>query len=305
VVYRVHWPNDHRFAYAREFARQEASVIATHKWLAASAAAFRANDGRAGVADLLNYNAQFCEWGAGPPLVLVPGLAGGFDLLGPLARELARHYHVISYQLRGEDDCFALRRRFGLRDLVDDLREFITWFGLERPVVCGVSFGGVLALEYAARYPHHVEAVGVQGVGVRYERGLVQRIASLVLSGYPLPTNSPFVNQFFNLLFGGRQPRPVFEFVTRQCWQTDQSVMAHRLHLVERCDLGPRLARVTAPACVLAGERDLLVSPSSLEELADGLPDGRGEILPQCGHLAFVTHPQFIAEKLHGFIRGA
>ena len=37
--------------------------------------------------------------------------AGSFELLGPLARELGRHYCVVSYQLRGENDCFALRRR--------------------------------------------------------------------------------------------------------------------------------------------------------------------------------------------------
>jgi 3-oxoadipate enol-lactonase len=178
----------------------------------------------------------------------------------------------------------------------------VNWFGLEKPIVCGVSFGGVLALEYAARYPHAVQSVGVQGVGVRYERGLLQRIASLVLSGYPLPPNSPFVNQFFNLLFGSRQARPVFEFVTRQCWQTDQSVMAHRLHLVERCDLAPRLDRVLVPTYALAGERDLLVSPTSLNELSVSLLDGLGEMLPDCGHLAFVSHPRLVAEKLHSFL---
>ncbi len=278
-------------------------MIATAKWFATSAAGFRASDGQTGVADLLHYNAHFCEWGRGQPIVLIPGLAGGYDLLGPVAQELARHYRVISYQLRGEGDCFALRRRFGWRDLIEDLHEFIGWHGLERPVLCGVSFGGVLALEYAARFPNAVQAVGVQGVGIRYERGLVQRIASLVLSGYPLPPNSPFVNQFFNLLFGGRQSRPTFEFVTRQCWQTDQSVMAHRLHLAERCDLALRLDRVTAPTRALAGERDLLVSPASLEELCTSLPAGNGELLPQCGHLAFVTHPRLVAEKWHTFIR--
>lgn len=278
-------------------------MIASEKWLNTSAAAFRADNGRYGCADLRFYTAQFCEWGKGQPIVLIPGLAGGFELLGPLARELAKHNHVISYQLRGEDDCFALRRRFGLRDLVEDLREFIEWHALERPIVVGVSFGGVLALEFASRYPNLVEAIGIQGVGVRYERGLVQRIASFVLSGYPLPPNSPFVNQFFNLLFGSRQSRPLFDFVTRQCWQTDQSVMAHRLQLVERIDLATRLGRVKVPTCVLAGERDLLVSPTSLEELSTGLPDGYGEMLPQCGHLAFVTHPQLVASRLHAFAR--
>src|SRR5262249_54850810 len=164
-----------------------------------------------------------------------------------------RHYHVISYRLRGEDDCFALRRRFGLKDLVADLREFIAWHGLERPVLCGVSFGGVLALEFAAGHPHLLQAVGVQGVGIRYERGLGTRFAGLALSGSPLRRDSPFVNHFSTLLSGGGQSRPLFESATRQCWQTDQSVMAHRLHLVERLDLTPRLARITAPAIALAG----------------------------------------------------
>src|SRR5947209_7020577 len=133
-------------------------VVATDKWFSSSAAAFRAIGGFSGVADLSHYSPQYCEWGHGQPLVLVPGLAGGVDLLGPLARELARDFHVISYQLRGESDCFVLRRRFGLPDLVADLREFIQWRGLERPIVCGVSFGGVLAVEYAARYPTAIQS---------------------------------------------------------------------------------------------------------------------------------------------------
>ena len=66
-------------------------------------------------------------------------------------------------------------------------------------------------------------------------RSLLQRVAGMVLTRYPLPTNNPFVNQFFNLLFGSRQKQgPLFQFVTRQCWQTDQSVMAHRFRLVDR-----------------------------------------------------------------------
>jgi 3-oxoadipate enol-lactonase len=189
-----------------------------------------------------------------------------------------------------------------LRDLVDDVREFIEWFGLERPIVCGVSFGGLLALELGATYPHLPSAIAVQGVGARYERGLMQRIASVVLSGYPLPPNSPFVNQFFNLLFGGPQSRALFDFVTHQCWQTDQSVMAHRLRLIERRDLAARASRIVAPTFVMAGDRDLLVSSQSLERLWMGLHEGQGQILNGCGHLAFATHPELVAGKFHAFL---
>jgi pimeloyl-ACP methyl ester carboxylesterase len=253
---------------------------------------------------LRNYTAEYREWGDGPPLVIVPGLAGGYRLLGPLARLLAQHYRVISYQLRGEDDCFALRRHFGLRELVEDLAEVQERLGLERPALMGVSFGGVLALEFAARYPRRLDRLIIQGAGARFELGVLQRIAGMVLSRYPLPSDNPWVNQFFNLLFGKRQrPGPLFEFVTRQCWQTDQGVMAHRFRLVEQFDVQSRLARIDLPTLVLAGDRDLLVSDRSLALLSGGLPEAQLVRLKGCGHLAFVAQPERVAEQVSRFLR--
>jgi pimeloyl-ACP methyl ester carboxylesterase len=279
-------------------------VKASLEWLATSAAEFSAGEGRSGYAHLKDYTAEYHEWGEGPPLVLVPGLAGGLDLLGPLARLLARHFRVISYQLRGEDDCFALRRRFGMPDLVSDLAELLEWHCLERPALFGVSFGGVIAAAFAARYPYRLRSLVLQGVGVRFERGLLQQIAGLVLSRYPLPADNPFVNQFFNLLFGGRQePGPLFEFVTRQCWQTDQSVMAHRFRLAEQFDLESRLERIAVPTLALAGDRDLLVSERSLKDLGRKIADARLVRLPGCGHLACVTQPQRLAEEVQRFLQ--
>ena len=160
---------------------------ASINWLAASGAEFSAGTGHSGYAQLKHYSVAYREWGDGPPLVLIPGLAGGFELLGPLVRLLAEHFRVISYQLRGEDDCFALRRRFGLGELVGDLAELLDWLYLESPAVLGVSFGGVLALEFAARFPHRLRGLVIQGAGARFEQGLLQQVAGMVLSRYPLP----------------------------------------------------------------------------------------------------------------------
>jgi len=231
-------------------------------------------------------------------------MAGGFELLGPLARMLAKRFRVISYQLRGEDNCFELRRPFDLQDLVGDLSEFLDWLCLEKPTVLGVSFGGVLALELAARYPNRLDRLVVQGVGARFERGLIQQVASTVLNRFPLPSDNPFVNQFFNLLFGARQDNDaLFEFVTRQCWQTDQSVMAHRFKLVESFDMARKLRKIRMPTLVMAGDRDVLVSSRSLSLLCDGLPHAKFVRLPNSGHLAFVTQPNLVADKVTEFLR--
>jgi pimeloyl-ACP methyl ester carboxylesterase len=279
-------------------------VKASTDWLQETGAEFSPGAGIHGCAQLTHYTVEYREWGEGPPLVLVPGLAGGFELLGPLAKKLAQNYRVISYQLRGEDNCFALRRPFDLTDLVEDLREFLDWLCLESPTVMGVSFGGILALQFAATYPGRLQNLIVQGAGARFEPGLLPQVAKAVLTRFPLPNDNPFINQFFNLLFGGaRKQDALFHFVTQQCWQTDQSVMAHRLLLVEAYNLDQRLQDIRVPSLILGGEKDVLVSRRSLHDLTQGIPNARLVRLPGCGHLAFVTQPALVDNLVHRFIQ--
>lgn len=276
---------------------------ASASWLASTGAMFRATGGLPGCAQLTNYTVDYCEWGDGPPLVVIPGLAGGYELLGPLAKILAKDFRVISYQLRGEDNCLALRRPFDRDDLVADLAEFLDCLCLEQPTIMGVSFGGILALEFAAKHPYRLKDLIVQGAGSRFEQNLLQTVASTVLARFPLPSDNPFVNQFFNLLFGGATKKDaLFDFVTRQIWQTDQSMMAHRLRLVETFDMSGQLRRIRVPALIMAGDKDVLVSRRSLKELAEGIANAEVLRLPRCGHLAFVTNPSLVAEKVRGFL---
>ena len=89
---------------------------ATATWLSATSRKYLAGASSTFV-HLGKYTAELYESGSGSPIVLIPGLAGGHELLGPLAQLLAADHQVFSYQLRGENDCFALRHPFDLDDL--------------------------------------------------------------------------------------------------------------------------------------------------------------------------------------------
>jgi pimeloyl-ACP methyl ester carboxylesterase len=258
--------------------------------------------GRPGIVQLSYYTAAYREYGDGPPLVLIPGLAGGIELVSSLAQKLSYHFRVITLQLRAEDEPFLLRRRFDLADLVDDLAEFMDVLHLEHPDIVGVSFGGILGLEFAARHPGRLRSLAVQGCGARFESGLIKSVAALVLKDYPLPPTSQFVNQFFQLLFGrGPQPPALVESVARLCWQTDQSVMRHRFELVRKLNLVPRLSRIRVPVLTMAAERDLLVSCDSLQDLYTGLKQAHFVKLRRGGHLAFVADPGTVAREIVNF----
>jgi len=277
-------------------------VLVTESWLESRGATFTPEGGAFGAVHLTNYTVDYRVWGEGEPIVLVPGLAGGMGLFGPLARLLATEHKVICYQLRGEDNCFAIRRPFDLHDLVYDLREFLDALGLETPTLFGASFGGAIALEFAARYPGRIGRLIVQGAGSRFMPGTLQRIAGTVLNRFPLPFDNPFVNQFFNLLFGRpEQAGPLLDFVTQQIWSTDQSVMAHRFQLIESFNMREKLAAIRVPTLVLAGEKDVLVPQRNLRELCNGLPNAQCKRVPQAGHLAFVTHAPQVAEHVGHF----
>ena len=248
--------------------------------------------------------AEVIEVGQGEPIVLVPGLAGGWRLLGPVARLLARDHRVISYGLRGDRFPTGAARPRDIDELAQDLSALIEELGLERPAVFGVSFGGAVALELAVAQPQRLGAVIVHGAEARFHATLGSTIARRVLERFPLPSDNRFVNQFFNLLHGGKpEPGPLPDFVIERCWETDQSVMAQRIALLETFDVADRLWRIDIPALVLAGSRDVVVPPARQRALAAAIPGASFELLEGAGHIGFLTHRTEVARQVRKLLR--
>jgi pimeloyl-ACP methyl ester carboxylesterase len=244
-------------------------------------------------------------WGQGPPLVMVPGLAGGWRLLAPLARKLAARNSVYLYDPRGDRGSASSRGHL-LGDYARELSEVIENLGLERPMVFGVSFGGAVALEMATESPHHLGALTVMGAEARLRPNLGFTIARRVLERFPLPNDNRFLNQFFNLLHGGKpEPGPLPDFVVERCWETDQGVMAARLAALESFDVTDRLWRIDVPTLVLAGARDVIVPSPRQRALAQAIPGALFEEIPGAGHIGFLTHGDDVARHVRRLSRGA
>lgn len=242
--------------------------------------------------------------GSGDPIVLIPGLAGGWRLVAPLAERLARRFEVIVCGLRGDRFPTGGPWALDVADHAQDVAEVIGRLGLERPTVLGVSFGGAVALELAAGHPTKLGALIVQGAEARFRSTRASAIARRVLERFPIPSDNRFVNQFFNLLHGGRPGSGALaEFVVERCWETDQSVIARRLALLERFDMGDRLWRVDVPTLVLAGSRDVVVPPANQQALAATIPGAKFVALEGAGHVGFLTHRAEFAREVARVLR--
>lgn len=236
------------------------------------------------------------KMGRGQPLVMLPGLAGGWKLVWPLARRLSRHYEVHVCGLRGDTDpSTGLEGGPGvpwdLSEYAHDLRDLLDRLDLGAPAVLGVSFGGAVALQYAIEYPSGLGSLMVYGADSRFRTSMASTIARRVLERYSLPTDSPFVNQFFHLLYGKKpEPGPVVDFVARRIWETGQGVMARRLAQLESFEVSEQLWRIDVPTLVQAGERDVIVPAARQRALAEAIPGAQFRTIADAGHIGFLTH---------------
>lgn len=243
--------------------------------------------------------------GRGEPLVLIPGLAGSWRLLRPLIRRLARHHEVFALSLRGDRDQggglgVSARSHADVTGHAADASDLIDRLGLERPALMGVSFGGAVALELAVQRPRGVSALIVQGVEERFRISLGSTILRRVLDNHPLPADSPFINQFLNLLHAKKpEPGPRTEFVVSRIWETPQAVIAQRLAHLEHFDVSDRLWMIDAPTLVLGGSGDVIIPVGRQKRLAQEISGARFESIEGAGHIGFVTHANQMATQVH------
>ena len=145
---------------------------------------------------------------------------------------------------------------------------------LPEPVLlCGLSLGAVLALDYAIRRPERVA-------------GLV-----LVAPQYKMPrTLLRLQNAVFRIM-----PERAFA----QTGLGKRDILRLTASMMD-LDLRDGLARVDCPALILVGERDS-ANRKAARELAGLLPRATVREVPGAGHEVNVDAPRELAEALRGF----
>ena len=97
---------------------------------------------------------HYREYGeAGRPVVLLHGVASNsriWIMVGPL---LGQQLQVFALDQRGHGESAKPDSGYDFETVVGDLAAFIEALGLERPVVVGHSWGGNVALQFAATHP--------------------------------------------------------------------------------------------------------------------------------------------------------
>jgi pimeloyl-ACP methyl ester carboxylesterase len=105
--------------------------------------------------------------GGEPPIVMLPGLsanAHSFD--GLVAAGLSPRFRTIAPDLRGRGDSGKPDTGYTLEDHAADVLALLDHLGIEHATILGHSFGGLLTIYLAARYPQRVSKIVLIDVAV-------------------------------------------------------------------------------------------------------------------------------------------
>jgi pimeloyl-ACP methyl ester carboxylesterase len=252
------------------------------------------------------------DTGDGIPLVLVPGIQGRWEWMRPTVRALAARFRVLTYSLAGESTSeHAFDRRLGFDSFVVQLDRVLDEAGLRDAVVCGVSYGGLIACRYAGLRPQRV-------------RALV--LASALAPGYApddrvrFYARAPWLLSPLFCVNAWRRSRPEVRtalpgfrerlaFSAGQIWRvaahpTSPGRMRDRIVLLEGLDFVPCVGSITAPTLVTTGEPELdhVVPPDHSAGYLRLLPQAEHRTLERTGHIGVVTRRERFAESVADFV---
>ena len=246
--------------------------------------------------------------GSGPPVVLVHGLGGtGMDVWKKQAAPLAGEFHVVTYDQRGCGRTTVTPGPYTVELLATDLDALLDGLGLDRVALVGHSAGGGLVLHYAATRPARVAAVA--GVGAVVElaepgREAMEARAQAVEGGDMAGVAVTVATNGMAPSFREAHPEEFQEWISLLGSNDPSGYAAHCRAIVAMAG-NADLARVEAPAVLVAGELDQASPLAVNRDNATRLPNAELVEIADCAHIIPWEKPDELLAALQPFLRRA
>lgn len=204
--------------------------------------------------------------GSGRPLVMTHCNSMDHKIFRRSVRLLSAHFTVYCPDSRDHGKSSRVKT-LHYEDMAEDMVQFITALGLEKPVFYGFSDGGIIGLLLASAHPDLLSALIVSGASLNPD------------STKALPM------QFFKL-WSRVDRSDKMQIMMREPDITDDMLRAIRV-----------------PTFVTAGERDV-IKPEHTKHIAQTIPGAKLKIFPKTGHSGYIVHSEKIARYILSVVPG-
>ena len=245
--------------------------------------------------------------GAGFPLLLINGL--GSDRGEWMAQIPAfGRFRVITFDNRGSGESGTPPGPYTTTEMADDAAALLSFLGVERSHVLGVSLGGMIAQEVALRHPGRVGRlvlVCTTPGGDATVRPSPEALAAFARARdgdreAELRRTIPFL---YTGRFRTGHPEEIEAFIARRlAAPSSPEGYAAQLAAAVGHSAGDRLKEIRSPTLVIAGTADRLVPPVNSERIASRIPGARLVLVPGAPHRLFAENAEAFNREVLSFL---
>ena len=248
-------------------------------------------------------------WRDAPVLLLQHGYARSSKFWYGWVTHLARHYKVLRIDLRGHGESlrdFDPATGSTLDAYIDDLCDVLDHLDLRAIHYCGESFGGILGMVLAARYPERVRTLTVvaspvyQNANAAYSAGFPTREEALRTLG---------TRKWAEAIYGapdffppGTDPR-LRAWYVGEIAKNDAEVLCGLYGLVKHASAEAYLPRIEAPVLGLYPTAGPLTTSEQETLLRAGIRNLELIHMPTSSHAVLTVEPDACASRVLQFVR--
>lgn len=254
----------------------------------------------------------FKTTGSGAPLLQIHGSAFGhrnFEKMTPL---VAEYCEVIDFDLPGYGESTGTPQPGGMEGIADQVYEFVIEAGFEKLHLHGTSFGAMIGLWVAAKYPEVIDKLVLSCFMARYDnaarmmRQTWKRAARD--SGMEAVADLTSVAGFARSFYDRQGAEDQLQSMRGAFSKTLPEAFIAGTETIEKTDLSDLIDRITMPTLLLAGDEDNMTpftpaeSGVGMSTISQRLPHCETRILEQCGHYLVIEQPELAAEYIRDFL---
>ncbi len=251
-------------------------------------------------------------YGDGEALVLIMGYGASSGWWFRQIPSLSREYRVVAFDNRGTGQSDKPDIPYTIEMMAGDITGLLETIGINAAHIYGVSMGGMIAQEFALRYPERVITLILGCTSCGGSHGImsdeVESTALFVVERAKQLTAEEMATEWlpflYNQEFIDNNPDIVEQFIAKVVeYATPVHGYMRQTEAVMSFDTYDRLPQIKVPTLVISGAADRLLPVENSRLLASRIPNTELVILENMGHGFFIEAAEEASKTILDFLR--
>jgi 3-oxoadipate enol-lactonase len=245
------------------------------------------------------------ESGAGEPILLIMGLGYAHQMWFRTRPVLAQKYRTVVFDNRGVGQSDVPPGPYSIAQMAADAAAVLDAARIARARIFGISMGGMIAQEFAIRYPERVERLilGCTACGGRESVAAAQPVRDVLMARARM-TAEEGAEAMVPYIYDSSTPRSRIDedlVIRRSVYPTAQGYLG-QVQGILAWSCFDRLPSIRARTLVIHGESDQLVPPENAPIIAGQIPGAELVMLPHASHLFTTDQTDAAHAAILGFL---